>query len=82
MVVLTSCNSCHKEEGLNIVGAMADSLSSQELTDLIKNCIFRCDPCFMERVTLLEEVAEEKAKASKPEGLNIKKPKILVKRGG
>lgn len=81
MVVLTACSACQKEEGLNIVGEMADSLSSQELTTLVKNCIFRCDPCFQDRIALMEEAAKENAaqaqQASKP-----KKPPVLVKRSG
>lgn len=78
MVCLITCSSCQKEEGLNIVGVLADQLPQKELTDLIKNCFFRCDPCFGDRVTMMEEAAKEKvaARTSTP------KKQILVKRGG
>ncbi len=78
MVCLITCNSCQKEEGLNIVGVMADQLSQKELTDLVKTCIFRCDPCFSDRVSMMEEAAKEKIAAKKP----TPKKQILVKRGG
>lgn len=63
MICLITCNGCQKEEGLNIVGVMAEQLSQKELTDLIKSCIFRCDPCFQDRIAFMEDAANEKAAA-------------------
>ncbi|OQW54276.1 MAG: hypothetical protein A4S09_06145 [Proteobacteria bacterium SG_bin7] len=78
MVCLATCTSCQKEEGLNIVGTTTDQLSKKELTDLVKNCFFRCDPCFSDRIQVMEEAAQEKIAAK---NLNSKK-QTLVKRSG
>jgi hypothetical protein len=80
MIVLVPCHACQNEEGLNVTGDGTAGLSQYELTTLMKNCFYRCDPCYADRLFIIEEAAKENAKAKL--AAKSTKPKLVVKRSG